>query len=39
MTLKTEESEFDFIDDLATMTPDADGFVDEDSIPNTKNNS
>lgn len=29
LNLHTEESEFDFIDDLSTMTPDADGFVDD----------
>lgn len=31
LALQTEESEFDFIDDLSTMTPDADGFVADDT--------
>ncbi len=34
IALQTEESEFDFIDDIATMTPDADGFV-TDSVAQT----
>ena len=29
ISLQTEESEFDYIDDIATMTPDADGFVED----------
>lgn len=33
IALQTEESEFDFIDDIATMTPDADGFVADSISP------
>lgn len=35
LTLHTEESEFDFIDDISTMTPDADGFVDDSNNPDS----
>lgn len=32
ITLQTEDSEFDLVDDAATMLPDEDGFVDEDPV-------
>lgn len=38
LALHTEESEFDFIDDLATMTPDEDGFIIDDSVRTNHSN-
>lgn len=39
ISLQTEESDFDLIDDISTMIPDAEGFIDDDSLTanNTKN--
>ena len=38
IALPTVESEFDFIDDIATMTPDAEGFVDDANFTASKPN-
>lgn len=37
ISLHTEDSDFDFIDDISTMIPDEDGFIDEDNVQATKN--